>query len=154
MVYATNPKARRDYHILETIEGGLVLFGHEVKSIKNSKVSLKGSYVKILKNEVWLIGAMISPYQIKNIPKLNDKEYDPQRTRKLLIKKSELNYIIGKSNEAGLTLIPLKLYSKKNLIKLEVGIARGKKKYDKRETIKKKEVKRKIQRALKKSLCA
>ena len=145
-IYAINPKARFDYHILETIEAGLVLFGHEVKSIKSGKVSIKGSYVKIVRGEVLLMGAIVSPYQIANVP----EDYDSQRSRKLLLKKSELKYITGKSNEAGITLVPIKLYSKKNLIKLEIGIARGKKKYDKREIIKKKEAKRKIQRALKK----
>ena len=115
------------------------LSGHEVKSTKNGKVSLKGAYVKILNSEAWLLGAIISPYQANNVP----TDYDQQRNRKLLLKKSELAYLKTKSEEQGLALIPLKIYSKKNLIKLEIGLARGKKKYDKREAIKKREFERK-----------
>src|SRR3990167_5273880 len=136
--YATNPKAHFDYQILETFEAGLKLTGQEVKSIKNGKVSLKGAYVKILNGEAWLLGAIVSPYQANNVP----PDYDQQRNRKLLLKKSELAYLQSKSQEQGLTLVPLKIYSKKNLIKLEIGLARGKKKYDKREAIKKKEFER------------
>lgn len=120
----------------------MVLEGHEIKSIKNGKVSIKGSYVKIIGNEAWLVGAIISPYQPKNTP----PEYDPQRSRKLLLKKSELRYLIGKSQEAGLALISLKIYDKNGLAKLEIGIGKGKKKYDKREAIKKREVERKIKK--------
>lgn len=141
-IYAINPKVGFDYEILEKLEAGLVLAGHEVKAVKNSKVSIKGAYVKILNREAWLVGAMISPYQLGNVP----ADYDGQRSRKLLVKKSELKYLIGKSQENGLTLVPIKLYDKHGLIKLEVAVARGKKKYDKRETIKKREVERKIRR--------
>ena len=141
-IYAINPRATFDYQILEKIGAGMVLEGHEVKSIKNGKVSIKGSYVKIIGNEAWLMGAIISPYQPKNTP----PEYDPQRSRKLLLKKSELRYLIGKSQEAGLALISLKIYDKNGLAKLEIGIGKGKKKYDKREAIKKREVERKIKK--------
>ncbi|MBI2058020.1 MAG: SsrA-binding protein SmpB [Candidatus Yanofskybacteria bacterium] len=144
MVYATNPKAHFDYNILEAFEAGLVLSGQEVKSVKTGKVSLRGSYVKILNTEAWLIGATISPYQQNNTP----SDYDPQRTRKLLLKKKEVKYLFEKSQESGLSIVPLKLYEKKNLIKLEIGLARGKKKYDKRESMKKKEEERKIRRGL------
>ncbi|OGN11882.1 MAG: SsrA-binding protein [Candidatus Yanofskybacteria bacterium RIFCSPHIGHO2_02_FULL_43_15c] len=137
-IYATNPKAHFDYQIIETFEAGLSLAGQEVKSIKNGKVSLKGAYVKILNGEAWLLGAIVSPYQANNVP----PDYDQQRNRKLLLKKSELQYLQTKSQEQGLTLVPIKVYSKKNLIKLEIGLARGKKKYDKREAIKKKEFER------------
>lgn len=143
--YAANDKARFDYEILETFEAGLELRGHEVKAIRNGRASIKGTYVRILGNEAWLLGANIAPYQSGNAP----ADYDSQRSRKLLLKKSELKYLIGKSQERGLTLVPIKLYDKSGLIKLEIGIARGKKKYDKRETIKKREAERVIRRKLK-----
>ena|SRR3989344_2330030 len=142
--YATNSKAGFDYEILETIEAGLVLQGHEVKSIKTGRISIKGSYVKIINNEAWLIGATISPYQVKNMP----AEYTPQRSVKLLISKKQINTLIGTSQAHGLTLVPLKLYDKKNKIKLLVGVARGKKKYDKREQIKKRDIARSRQRGI------
>lgn len=142
MVYTDNPKVYFDYEILETIEAGLVLEGHEVKSIKTGKVSIKGSYVKILNGEPYLVGATISPYQPANTP----KDYDPQRSRKLLLSKKEISTLIGTSQAHGLTLVPLKIYDKKGRLKLLVGIARGKKKYDKRETIKKKDIARAKQR--------
>lgn len=141
MVYATNPRAHFDYQILETLEAGLVLSGYEVKAVKNGKASIKGSYVKIISNEPCLVGANIAPYQPANTP----ADYDPQRSRKLLLNKKEVNDL-SKKLESGLTLVPLKLYGKKNLIKLELALARGKKKYDKRETIKKKEFERREKR--------
>lgn len=143
--YANNPKAHFDYHILETLEAGLVLAGHEVKSIKAGRCSIKGAYVKIVGGEAWLLGATVSPYQAGNVP----PNYDQRRSRKLLFKKKELNYLIGKSQEKGLTLVPLKLYNKNGLIKLEAGIGRGKKKADKREKIVERETQRKIERTLK-----
>lgn len=143
--YASNSKAHFDYRILETLEAGLVLVGHEVKSIRAGRCSIKGAYVKIIGEEAWLLGATVSPYQPGNVP----ADYDQQRSRKLLLKKKELNYLIGKSQEKGLTLVPIKLYNKNGLIKLEVGIGQGKKKADKREKIIKRETQRKIERALK-----
>ncbi|MDP3731288.1 MAG: SsrA-binding protein SmpB [bacterium] len=143
-VYATNPKAGFDYNIIESFEAGLELAGQEVKSIKNGKVSIKGAYVKIINGEAWLMGAIVSPYQAGNVP----ADYDQQRNRRLLLKKSELQYLQTKSQELGLTLVPVKIYGKKNLVKLEIGLARGKKKYDKRETIKKREFERKEKREL------
>jgi SsrA-binding protein len=140
--YANNPKAGFDYEIQEKMEAGLVLSGHEVKAVRNNKISIKGVYVKILSGEAWLVGAIISPYQANNVP----ADYDPQRSRKLLLKRSEIKYLIGKSQEKGLTLVPLKVFDAHGLIKLEIGIGRGKKKYDKRETIKKRETERKIRR--------
>ncbi|MBD3282461.1 MAG: SsrA-binding protein SmpB [Candidatus Portnoybacteria bacterium] len=142
---AHNKRAKYDYEILETYEAGIVLKGHEVKAVKTGKVSLKGSFVVIRNKEPYLINATISPYQPANTP----PEYNPERTRKLLLKKSEINSLIGKSKQKGLTLIPLKLYTKKNKIKLEFGIGRGKRKKDKREAIKKKEADREMKRALK-----
>ncbi len=147
--YAANPRARFDYEILETLEAGLVLAGHEVKAIKNGKVSIRGAYVRIIGNGGWLVGAVVSPYQPGNPPAGGLSDYDSQRSRKLLLKKSELKYLIGKSQERGLTLVPLRLYSKGNLVKLEIGVGRGKKKYDKREAIKKREFERKISRLVK-----
>jgi SsrA-binding protein len=143
--YATNEKVHFDYHIQETLEAGLVLAGHEVKSIRAGRCSIKGAYVKIVNGEAWLLGATVSPYQPGNVP----PDYDQQRSRKLLLKKKELNYLIGKSQEKGLTLVPIKLYNKNGLIKLEVGVGQGKKKADKREKIIEREIQRKIERMLK-----
>lgn len=143
--YASNEKARFDYEILETLEAGVVLLGHEVKSIKRGSCSIKGTYVKILNDEAWLLGSIISPYQAGNVP----ADYDPQRKRKLLLKRNQLKYLTAKSQEKGLTLVPIKLYNKNGLIKLEVGIGKGKKKHDKREKIIKRETQRNIERTLK-----
>jgi SsrA-binding protein len=142
----TNPRAKYDYHILEKFEAGLVLAGHEVKAIKNSRMSLKGSYVTIKDEEAWLINAQISPYQPKNTP----KDYEPTRSRKLLLHKKEIRSLIGKTKQKGLTLVPLRVYTKHKRIKLEFALGQGKRKVDKREKIKKREAKRRIDRALKK----
>lgn len=142
---ATNPRAKFDYHILETFEAGLVLFGHEVKAIKNNQMSLKGSYITIKNEEAWLINAQVSLYQPKNIP----DDYDPIRTRKLLLNKKEIKSLIGRIKQRGLTLVPLRVYTKHSRIKLGFGLGQGKKKTDKREKIKKRETDRKISRALK-----
>lgn len=139
---ASNPKAYHDYEILETVEAGIVLRGYEVKSIKTGKVSIKGAYVKVLNGTPYLIGAVIPPYQPGNVP----KDYKEQADRKLLMKKSQVDNLLGLAQSHGITLVPLKLYAKKNLIKLEIGVARGKKKYDKRESIKKKDVQRSKER--------
>ena len=145
MSLATNPRAKFDYHILETFEAGLVLFGHEVKAIKNNQMSLKGSYITIKNEEAWLINAQVSLYQPKNIP----DDYDPTRTRKLLLNKKEIKSLIGRIKQRGLTLVPLRVYTKHSRIKLGFGLGQGKKKTDKREKIKKRETDRKISRALK-----
>ncbi len=142
---ATNPRAKYDYHIFEKFEAGLVLRGFEVKAIKNGRMSLKGSYVTIKDGEVWLINASIPPYQPKNMP----ADYEPSRSRKLLLNKSEINSLIGLSKQRGLTLVPLRVYTKKGRIKLAFVLASGKRKKDKRETIKKREARRRIDRALK-----
>jgi SsrA-binding protein len=141
-VYAQNKKATFDYEILETFEAGIELKGHEVKAIKAGKVSIKGTYVKVLGKEIFLLGANVSPYQPGNVP----KDYEAQRDRKLLLTKKELNYLIGKQKEKGLTIVPIKLYNKRGKVKLEIGVARGKKKYDKREAIKKRDVERRLRR--------
>ena len=147
MIYADNPKARFDYEILEEFPAGLVLTGLEVKSVKTGRAAIRGSYVKILNGEAYLVGAAIAPYQPNNPSTGGPAGYDPQRTRKLLLKKSELKYLIGKTQERGLSLVPLKLYDKRGLIKLAIAVARGKKQYDKREVIKQREVERTIRRA-------
>ncbi len=144
MSFADNPKAHFDYEILDSLEAGVQLYGHEVKSVRKGSASIKGAYVKIIANEAWLLGATIAPYQPGNTA----ESYDQARNRKLLLRRDQIKELIGKSQERGLTLVPLKLYEKNHLIKLEIGIARGKKKYDKRESIKKRDVGRKIRRAL------
>ncbi len=144
-ILSENKKAYFEYQILEKFEAGISLLGQEVKSIKTQRVNLAGSYVVIKNREIFWIGCAISPYQPKNV--LID--YNPERSRKLLLKKSEIKHLIGKAKERGLTLIPLKVYTKKGMIKLELGIAKGRKKMDKREAIKKRETKREIRKALK-----
>jgi len=141
---ASNKKAYFDYEILEKYEAGISLIGQEVKSIKQGHMSLSSSYVVIRGNEAFLLGAYVPPYQPKNSP----ADYDPQRTRKLLLKKDEINYLIGKTKEKGLTLVPLRVYTLKSNIKLEFGVAKGKKQKDKRETIKKRETERDMKREL------
>lgn len=141
---ATNRRAKFDYRILETYEAGLVLAGHEVKSVKKGHISLKGSYVIIRNEEAWLINAQIAPYQPKNTP----SDYDPMRSRKLLLHKREIKSLIGKTKQKGLTLAPLRVYTKHDKIKLKFGLGSGKRKSDKREVIKEREAKRKIARAL------
>ena len=144
---AENRRARYDYEILESYEAGLELFGYEVKAIKTGHVSLKGSYVVIRKNEAYLINAFVPPYQPAN----TSDDYKPERTRKLLLKKSEIKSLIGKSKAKGLTLVPLRLYTKKSKIKLEFALAKGKREIDKREQIKKREFERDKERYIKKT---
>lgn len=149
-VISENKRAYFDYEVLEKFEAGISLLGQEVKSIKTRGVNLAGSYV-ILKQtqfgknlEVFWIGAKILPYQPKNAPSY----YNPERSRKLLLKKNEIKHLIGKIRQRGLTLIPLKVYTKNGKLKLEFAIAKGKKKFDKRELIKKRDIEREIRRAL------
>lgn len=141
-----NQKATFDYEILEKWEAGLVLLGLEVKSLKSGRgASLAGSYISFENGEAYLVGATIAPYQPGNTP----EDYKPERRRKLLLNEKELKELEQKTNERGLTIIPLSLYSKRNQLKLEIGLARGKKTRDKRETIKTREAKRQIERSLK-----
>lgn len=135
-----NRRAKFDYQILETLEAGLVLLGHEVKAIKTGKASLKSSFVVLKNHELFLINAHISPYQPKNTP----LDYDPERSRKLLLHKSEIKSLIGKLKQRGLTLVALKLYNKRGKIKLEFGLCKGKTKRDKREIIKKRQAEREM----------
>ena len=144
VTFAENRKARFNYEILETFEAGLVLSGPEVKSIKNGRMNLAGCYINIHDGELYLIGASIAPYQQKNQP----ADYDPARSRKLLLHKKEIMSLLGKIQQKGLTLVPLKVYNKGRRIKLEFAIVRGKKKYDKRAVISKRESERSISRSL------
>ncbi len=140
-----NKKAFYNYHILEKMEAGLVLEGHEVKALREKKASLFGSYVTVRKGECFLVSCNISPYQPNNTP----QSYNPKRDRKLLLKKEEIGRLFGKTKEKGVTLVPLRIFTKKNLLKLEIGVARGKKKYDKREALKKRDIDREIKRKMK-----
>jgi SsrA-binding protein len=143
-ILASNKFASSSFDILDKIEAGIVLTGSEVKSVKAGHISIKESYAKLIKEELWLVGARVTPYQPgqKQSP-------DPLRSRKLLLKKEELKKLIGKLQEQGLTLFPLSVYLKDNFVKLELGLGRGLKKHDKRSKIKAKETKRIIQRKLK-----
>ena len=140
-----NKKAYFDYEILETYEAGIELFGFEVKSIKTGRLNLTGTFVVIKNEEAWLLNANIPAYQPQNSP----PDYNPDRSRRLLLHKSEIKELIGKSVQKGLTLVPLRVYTKKNRIKILVGLGRYKKKIDKREDIKKREAARDIERKLK-----
>ena len=142
-VVATNRKAFHEYHILETFEAGVQLKGSEVKSIREGKASLKQAYILIRKGEAWLKGSHIASYSHTGF-----EGHEPVRDRKLLLHKKEIQRIGSKLAEKGLTAVPTKLYFKGGLIKLEFGLAKGKKLYDKRETKKKRDVERDIQRAL------
>ncbi len=144
-VLAQNKKARFDYEILETFEAGLVLFGHEVKAARSGHVSLKGSYISLRDDGLYLISSLIGLYKYAG----QVKDYDPNRERKLLVSKKELGFLAGKRQEKGLTLVPVKLYTKHSFLKLEFALARGKTQYDKRESIKKRDLDRQI-RTLKK----
>ena len=140
-----NKKAYFNYEILEKFTAGISLLGYEVKSIKSGRISLKGTYAVLKDEELFLVGANIPPYQPKNTP----KDYNPERSRKLLLRKSEIKYLIGKTKQKGLTIIPLRVYDIRGKIKLELGLVKGKKKFDKRELIKKRETEREIRRILK-----
>lgn len=140
---AQNKKATHDYFIDDVFEAGIVLTGTEIKSIRDGKVQLKDSYVRILQQEAFWIGGHIAAYDFGN--RFN---HDETRTRKLLLHRKEINKLIGHCKDSGVTLIPLSLYLKDGKAKLELALARGKKNYDKRETLKQKDASRDIQRAL------
>lgn len=141
---AKNPVAKHNYNIENTIEAGIVLTGTEIKSIRNGKVNLKDSYAAIKKGEVFIYSMHISPYEHGNI-----FNKDPLRDRKLLLNKREINKLVGLIQAKGYTLIPISLYFKGNKVKLELGIGKGNKLYDKRADMAKKEAQMKIQRAMK-----
>jgi SsrA-binding protein len=142
---AENRQARYDYHIIETIEAGLKLTGPEVKSTKNGSINLKGSFVTFHNNFAFLTNAHIAPYKFAG----EQPDYEPTRGRILLLKKKELAYLRGKALEKGLTVIPLKVYTKQHLIKIELGVGRGKKQFNKKETIKERDINRDTKQALK-----
>lgn len=143
---AQNRRARFDYDILKEYEAGIVLKGYEVKSVKNNRASLKGAFVVAHDEELFLVNSHIPMYEFSgNIP-----DYDPERSRKLLLHKKEISYLHGKSKTEGLTLVPLSMYNKKGKIKVLFALAKGKKRYDKRQTIKEREDNIKIEREMKK----
>lgn len=143
-----NKKVGFDYELLEKYEAGIKLFGLEVKSLREKKGKIDGAHVTVRGGEAYLLNAHIAPYQPLNTP----EAYDALRPRKLLLKKSELAELGAKEAEKGLTLVPIKVYNKKGKIKVEIAVARGKRKFDKRETLKKKQAKREIERTLKRRL--
>src|SRR5579864_5872440 len=145
MALIENQKARFDYTILEQLEAGLELHGFEVKSLRAKQGSLKGARVVARGGEAYLVGATIPPWQIANAP----KSYDPERPRRLLISKKEIAHVASAEGEKGLTIVPLKVYNKGRRLKLLIAIARGKKKEDKRHSIREREEKRQIRRSLK-----
>jgi len=142
-IIAKNRKAYHDYHILDTFEAGIVLLGSEIKSVRAAQVSLKDGYATIISDEIWLMNVHIAPYNQASI-----ENHEPRRTRKLLLHRREINRLIGKLQEKGLTLIPLKMYLSHNRAKVELGLAQGKRQYDKRATLKEKESQRQIDSAL------
>ena len=143
-VVAVNKKANHDFAIEETIEAGIVLQGTEIKSIRNGKVQLRDAFVRIRNNEAWSSNMHISPYDQGN--RFN---HDPLRSRKLLLHKKQISTLIGQTKEAGMAIVPLKMYLKDGFAKVLIGIGKGKKNYDKREDLKKKEAKREMERAFK-----
>ena len=143
---AKNPNAYHNYNISDKIEAGIVLFGTEIKSIRQGKVNLKDSYAIIRHGEVYVVGMNISPYENGNI-----FNKDPLRDRKLLLNRSEINKLIGLTKQKGYSLVPICLYFKKNLVKIELGIGKGKKLYDKRQDLAKKDAQRQIAINLKSS---
>lgn len=140
---SVNRKAYHDFEILETFEAGISLVGTEVKSIRGGQVNLRDNYAQIEKGEVWVHQMHISPYSHGNV-----MNHNPVRARKLLMHKREISRLIGKTQEKGLTLVITKLYWQHNWLKVEVGLARGKKLYDKRHALREKDVKRQIERAV------
>ena len=143
-VLARNKKARHDYHILETYEAGMALTGPEVKSVREGKIQLKESYVEVRDGQAWLVGAHISPYSHGN--RANP---DPERPRKLLLHRREVDKLMGRSIIKGQTIVPLAVYLKGSWIKIEIALAQGKKLYDKRRAAKEKVVRRETEEALK-----
>jgi SsrA-binding protein len=143
--YVQNKKASLNFTFVETFEAGVILSGSEVKAIRAGKAKLDGAHVLIRGGEAFLVGASIAPYQPKNTP----KNYEPERVRKLLLSKKELRLLEREGEQIGLTIVPLKWYNSKSRLKLAIALAKGKKKADKRETLKSKDAKREIERTLK-----
>ena len=141
---AENRKAHHDFHLLETFEAGLVLLGTEVKAIREGRVNLRDSFARVEDGEVFLYNVNISPYSHRGYA-----EHEPLRRRKLLLHRDEIRKLIGKTVERGMTLVPVRLYFKNGRVKVAVSLAKGKKEYDKRETIKRREVDRETRAAVK-----
>lgn len=141
---ANNKKAFHNYFIEKKYEAGIELKGDEVKSIKQGKVSIKESFIGDKNGEIYIYGMHVTPFT-----EAYDKKIDPTRTRKLLLHRKEISSLIGKKSQAGFTIVPLSIYEKNGLVKIEIALAKGKKLYDKRESLKKKDDKRRIERALK-----
>ncbi|MCH7529876.1 SsrA-binding protein SmpB [Patescibacteria group bacterium] len=148
MILIKNKKVNLNYEILKEFEAGMDLLGFEVKALRGKQGSLDGTHITVRGDEAYLIGVSIPPYQPSNTP----KEYDPLRNRRLLLTKKEIGELAGAESKKGLTIVPISVYSKERKLKLRIAIVRGKKKYDKREDIKKREAKRKINREIKSSL--
>ena len=144
-IVARNRKARHEYELLEKVEAGIVLTGTEVKSLRNGKANLEDSYAEIDREEVWLIGCDIPEYL-----QANRMNHVPKRKRKLLLHRREIDKLKSKSSEKGLTIVPLSIYFKKGIAKVELFVARGRKTFDKREALKKQDAKREMDRALRK----
>ena len=147
-VVTKNRKARRDYDVRDRYEAGLVLMGSEIKSIRNGSINIGDGYVQAIDGELWLVNTHIAPYKDAR----NFGHSDPRRPRKLLLHRREINRIITKLREAGMTAIPLQVYLERGLAKVEIGVARGKRRYDKRADLAKRDANRQIQRALKERL--
>tara|TARA_Y100001935_G_scaffold249244_1_gene247523 strand:+ start:444 stop:884 length:441 start_codon:yes stop_codon:yes gene_type:complete len=141
----SNKKARLNYEILETFSAGMKLLGFEVKSLKEKKGSLEGAHITVRGDEAFVLNMFIPPYQAANTP----KDYDPYRNRKLLLTKKEIATLQGHEAQKGLTIVPISVYNKGRNLKIDIAVARGKKKYDKREDLKKRTAKRDIERSLK-----
>jgi len=143
-IIGTNRRAFHDYEILETYEAGMVLAGPEVKSLREGRVALRDGFARVDSEEAFLYNVHISPYE-----KSSAKDYDPKRTRKLLLHKQEIRRLLGRIQQKGLTLVPLEMYFKKGNAKVSLGLARGKRTYDKREAVKRREAEREIRRSMK-----
>ena len=141
---ASNKRARHDYHVLETFEAGIQLAGTEVKSVREGRVQLKDSYIEFKDGQAWLVGVHISPYSHGN-----RENRDPERMRKLLLKKREIDRLFGRTQLKGLTVVPLAVYLTGNWIKVEIALVQGKKLYDKREAEKTRELDREVEAAVK-----
>ncbi|MDD2935520.1 MAG: SsrA-binding protein SmpB [Candidatus Pacebacteria bacterium] len=143
--FIRNKKASFDYEILEKFDAGIELFGFEVKSIKNNRGNIEGAHVTVRGGEAFLLNANIPPYQTANTP----KDYNPERNRRLLLTQKELSELSGLEEKKGLTIVPISMYNRGKRVKVEIAVVRGKKKFDKRESIKKKDTQRDIDRELK-----
>ena len=143
-VFATTRKAYHDYHVLESVEAGIALTGTEIKSVRAGRVNLRDGYARVQDGELWLYNTHISPYE-----QGNRYNHEPLRPRKLLLHKGEIGRLAGKSQEQGLTLVPLRMYDRRGRAKVELAVVRGKRQYDKREAIAAREARREVERAVK-----